>query len=154
MKPAQRRQLVAQRERQALGGLGLHGQGLAAVPQQPGDGTLLGGRRLSNGPRRCRVLRWTLIRHDEVLELDVRITLETDDKQQIYMTWKGFRHGPKEVIDRLDRGETVAPETYYFRTTPYFETSAEKYGWLNRICPIATGSVKAGRRTFEVFQVT
>jgi len=95
----------------------------------------------------------TLIRRDEVLELDVRITLETDDKQQIYMTWKGFRHGPKEVIDRLDRGETVDPETYYFRTTPYFETSAEKYGWLNRICSIATGSVRAGRRTFEVFQV-
>jgi Protein of unknown function (DUF3237) len=96
---------------------------------------------------------WMLMRHDDVLEIEVRITLETDDKQQIYMSWKGFRHGPKEVIDRLNRGETVDPETYYFRTTPYFETSSEKYGWLNRICSVATGSRKASGRSFEVFQV-
>jgi hypothetical protein len=95
----------------------------------------------------------TLIRRDEVLELDVRITLETDDKQQIYMTWKGFRHGPKEIIDRLSRGETVDSGTYYFRITPHFETSSEKYGWMNRMCSIATGLVAASKRRFEVFQV-
>src|SRR5262249_44230924 len=66
---------------------------------------------------------WTLVRRDGVLELNVRLTLETDDKQQIYMTWQGFRHGPKEIIERLDRGESVDPGSYYFRTTPYFETS-------------------------------
>jgi hypothetical protein len=95
----------------------------------------------------------TLIRRDKVLELDVRITLETDDKQQIYMTWKGYRHGATEVIDRLDRGETADPGTYYFRVTPYFETSSEKYGWMNRMCSIATGTVAASKRRFEVFQV-
>jgi hypothetical protein len=94
-----------------------------------------------------------LMRRDDVLEIEVRITLETDDKHQIYMTWKGFRHGPKEVIDRLNRGESVDPATYYFRTTPYFETSSEKYSWMNRICSIATGSRKASGRTFDVFQV-
>jgi Protein of unknown function (DUF3237) len=62
------------------------------------------------------------------------------------MSWKGFRHGPKEVIDRLNRGEIVDPQTYYFRTTPYFETSSEKYGWMNRICSIATGSRNASGR--------
>jgi len=96
---------------------------------------------------------WTLVRRDGVLEVNVRLTLETDDKQQIYMTWQGFRHGPKEIIERLNRGETVDPGSYYFRTTPYFETSSEKYGWMNRICSIATGSVKGSVRTFEVFQV-
>jgi hypothetical protein len=96
---------------------------------------------------------WTLVRRDGVLELNVRLALETDDKQQIYMTWQGFRHGPKEIIERLDRGETVDPRSYYMRTTPYFETSSEKYGWMNRICSIATGSVKGSVRTFEVFQV-
>ena len=96
---------------------------------------------------------WMLMRRDDVLEIEARITLETHDKQQIYMTWKAFRHGPKEVIDRLNRGGTVDPETYYFRATPYFETSSEKYSWMNRICSIATGSRKAGGRTFEVFQV-
>jgi Protein of unknown function (DUF3237) len=96
---------------------------------------------------------WTLMRRDDVLEIDVRLTLETDDKQYIYMSWKGFRHGPKEVIDRLNRGEDVDPETYYFRTTPYFETSSAKYAWMNRICSIATGARAGSGRTFHVFQV-
>jgi hypothetical protein len=111
------------------------------------EGPKLRGTVLSGGA--C----WMLLRRDDALEIEVRITLETDDKQQIYMSWKGFRHGPKEVIDRLNRGEIVDPETYYFRTTPYFETSSEKYDWMNRICSIATGSRKASGRTFEVFQV-
>jgi hypothetical protein len=44
------------------------------------------------------------------------------------VAWKGLRHGPKEVMDRLYRGEIVDPQDYYFRTTPCFETSSEKYG--------------------------
>lgn len=96
---------------------------------------------------------WMLMRRDDVLEIEVRVTLETDDRQQIYMSWKGFRHGPKEVIERLNRGEVVDPATYYFRTTPYFETASEKYAWMNRICAIATGSRLAGKRTLDVFQV-
>ena len=96
---------------------------------------------------------WMLIRRDDVLEIEVRLTLEADDKQQIYMNWKGLRHGPKEVIERLYRGETVDPGAYYFRTTPYFETSSEKYAWMNRICSIGTGSLAVSERTLHVFQV-
>jgi len=96
---------------------------------------------------------WMLMRRDDVLEIEVRLTLETDDKQQIYMNWKGLRHGPKEIIDRLYRGETVDPGAYYFRTTPYFETSSERYGWMNRICSIAAGSLAASERTLHVFEV-
>ena len=91
----------------------------------------------------------SLIRRDDALEVDVRLILETDDKHQIYMAWKGLRHGPKEVMERLYRGEIVGPETYYFRTTPYFETSSEKYGWMNRICSIATGARTGSGRTFQ-----
>ena len=71
----------------------------------------------------------------------------------IYMHWKGLRHGPKDVIDRLNRGEAVDPSSYYFRTTPYFETSSESYSWINRICSIATGSRDGDRRGFDVYQV-
>jgi len=96
---------------------------------------------------------WILLRRDGVLDVEVRIVLETDDKHMIYMHWRGLRHGPKEVIDRLNRGETVDPSSYYFRTTPYFETSSEKYSWLNRICSIATASRVDDRRAFDVYQV-
>jgi Protein of unknown function (DUF3237) len=96
---------------------------------------------------------WLLFRHDQVLQLDVRLVMETDDKQMIYMTYKGFRHGPKDVIDRLNRGESVDPSLYYFRATPYFETGSDKYGWMNRICTVATGQRSASGPTYHVFQV-
>jgi hypothetical protein len=111
------------------------------------EGPKLKGRVLPGGGG------WSLVRRDNVLEIEVGLTLDTDDKEQICMTWKGLRHGPKEVIDRLNRGEIVDPASYYFRATPYFETSSEKYGWLNRICSIATGSRTANGRTLQVFQV-
>ena len=90
---------------------------------------------------------------DGVLDIEVRLILETYDKHQIYMHWKGLRRVPKDVIDRLHRNETVDPGSYYFRATPYFETGSEKYGWMNCICAVATGSVATNARTLDVFQV-
>jgi hypothetical protein len=96
---------------------------------------------------------WSLIRRDDVMEVDARLILETNDNHQIYAAWKGLRHGPKEVMDRLYQGEIVDPGAYYFRTTPYFETSSEKYSWMNCICSIASGSLSTNARTLGVFQV-
>jgi hypothetical protein len=82
---------------------------------------------------------WTLLRGDGVLELDLRITLETDDGALIYMTSFGLRHGPPEVIATLARGASVDPATYYFRTTPRFETGHPKYAFLNRLVAVSSG---------------
>src|SRR5262249_27732920 len=96
------------------------------------------------GPRlRGRVLPgggdWTLLRSDGVLELDLRITLETDDGALIHMTSFGLRHGPPDVIAALARGESVDAGTYYFRTTPRFETGHPKYEFLNRLVAVSSG---------------
>ena len=127
--------------------------------------TPYGGRRIARvgggsfeGPKLRGVVLpggggWIIQRRDGVLDIEMRIVLETDDKQMICMHWKGIRHGPKDVIDRLNRGEAVDPSSYYFRTTPSFETSSEGYSWLNRICSIATGSRVGDRRGFDVYQV-
>ena len=96
---------------------------------------------------------WLLMRNDGVLALDVRITLQTDDDQLIYMSYKGMRHGPKDVLDRLNRGEKVDPKTYYFRMVPLFETSSEKYSWLNKMIAVATGYREATGPTYNVFEV-
>lgn len=96
---------------------------------------------------------WLLLRRDGVLQLDVRLTMQTHDQQLIYMTYRGYRHGPQDVIDRLNRGESVDPSLYYFRATPYFETSAKNYEWINKICAVATGSRTASGPTYQVFEV-
>ena len=96
---------------------------------------------------------WLLLRPDGATVLDVRVTLETDDQQLIYMTYRGLRHGPAEVMARLAKGEAVDPSTYYFRTTPVFETASPKYDWLNRIISVATGRREASGPVYEVFEV-
>lgn len=96
------------------------------------------------GPRlRGKVLPgsgdWTLLRGDGVLELDLRVTLETDDGALIHMRSFGLRHGPPEVMAAIGRGEKVDPSTYYFRTTPRFETGHTKYAFLNHLLAVASG---------------
>ncbi len=111
------------------------------------EGPKIKGRVLDGGGD------WLLLRRDGVLQLDVRIALETDDKQHIYMTYRGYRHGPKDVIERVNKGEAVDPSLYYFRSTPYFETGSDKYAWLNGICAVATGTRQASGPVYHVFQV-
>ena len=100
------------------------------------DGERLRGKVLSGGGD------WLLLRSDGVLELDLRITLETDDHALIYMRFQGLRHGPPDAIAALARGEVVDPARYYFRTLPSFETAAEKYAFLNRIITVGVGEAR------------
>ncbi|HEX6841938.1 MAG TPA: DUF3237 domain-containing protein [Stellaceae bacterium] len=96
---------------------------------------------------------WILARPDGALQLDVRLTLKTDDEQLIGMTYRGVRHGPAAVIERLNRGEPVDASEYYFRIAPFFETSSEKYGWLNRIVAVGLGHRPPGGPVYRVFEV-
>ena len=110
-------------------------------------GPRLSGRILPGGAD------WQVIRSDGVAYLDARYTLETSDGALIYVRNKGYRHGPKEVIERMARGEEVDPSLYYMRTTPWFETSAAQYAWLNRIICIGTGARRAAAVELDFFEV-
>ena len=110
------------------------------------------------GPRlRGKVLPgagdWTLLRSDGVLELDLRITLETDDGALIYLASFGLRHGPPDVLAALARGESVDPSKYYFRTAPLFETSAPQYAFLNGLIAIASGDRRASGPIYTIEEV-
>jgi hypothetical protein len=96
---------------------------------------------------------WQVIRADGVAYLDARYTLETDDGALIYVNNKGYRHGPKEVLERMARGEEVDPALYYMRTTPWFETSAPRYAWLNRTICVATGARRAAAVELDFYEV-
>jgi hypothetical protein len=110
------------------------------------------------GPRlRGKVLAgggdWTLLRSDGVLELDLRLTLETEDGALIHMSSFGLRHGPPDVIAALGRGETVDPARYYFRTAPRFETSAPQYAFLNRLVAIAVAERRARGPIYSIYEI-
>jgi hypothetical protein len=110
-------------------------------------GERLSGRVLPGGAD------WQLIRADGVAELDARYTLETVDRALIYVRNFGYRHGPADVLQRLAAGEAVDPSLYYMRTTPRFETGAERYRWLNGLICVASGARRAASVELEVFAV-
>jgi hypothetical protein len=111
------------------------------------DGPRLRGRILPGGGD------WLLLRSDAVLELDLRITLETDDHALIYMTFQGLRHGPPDAIAALTCGGIVDPASYYFRTVPRFETSSEKYAFLNRIITVGIGETRPDGAVHKIDEI-
>lgn len=111
------------------------------------QGPRLNGRILPGGAD------WILVRPDGVTQLDVRVTLETNDGALIYLSYRGLRHGPPEVMEKLARGETVSPSDYYFRTTPVFETGAPAYLWLNKIIAVGTGDRRPTGPVYTIYEV-
>lgn len=93
------------------------------------------------------------IRSDGAMNPNVRLILETDDEALIFMHYTGVRHGSPEVMARIARGEVVAPSEYYLRNTPYFETAAPRYDWLNRIVAVGVGRRMPDHAAYDVFQV-
>jgi Protein of unknown function (DUF3237) len=96
---------------------------------------------------------WTLLRADGVLELDLRLTLSTDDGALIHLTSFGLRHGPPEVMAALARGERVEPSAYYFRTTPRFDTGHPKYAFLNRLLAVSSGDRHAEGPVYTIDEI-
>lgn len=112
------------------------------------EGPRLKGRVLPGGSD------WIVVRRDGVLIQDVRIVLRTDDGQDILMSYRGMRHGPEDVIERVNNGEDPDPSEYYFRTAPVFEAPDGEYEWLNRLMAFAVGRRRATGVTYAVYALS
>ena len=133
-------------------------QNLGATPMGtrrivPVSGGTFKGDRLKGFVLENAAADWIVVRADGSVQLDVRLTLETDDGALIYMTYRGVRNSTPEVAERLARGDSVDPGEYYFRTSPFFETSSEKYAWLNNIVSVAVGERLAAGVKYRVFEI-
>lgn len=108
------------------------------------SGPRLKGELLSGGD-------WLLARRDGIAQLDIRITLRTDDGKLIYVDSRGISDIAPEIRTRIERGENVDPADYYFRTFLMFETAAEIYRWLNRLVGVGVGRRTATGMATDVF---
>lgn len=97
------------------------------------SGSRLQGRVLPGGGD------WQILRADGTADLDARYTIQADDGALIYAVNRGFRHGPADVMARLNKGERVDPGSYYFRSAATFETSAPQHQWLTRAIVVGAG---------------
>jgi len=94
-----------------------------------------------------------LVRADGSSQQDARIVLKTDDGAIVVMTYRGVRHASVEVSTRIARGEHVGGSEYYLRTVPFFETSAPKYAWLNKIVAVSVGERQPNGVSYQVFEI-
>jgi uncharacterized protein DUF3237 len=83
---------------------------------------------------------WIVARPDGSSVLDVRLVLQTDDAQTIYVTWRGISYTPQG-------------RTQYARIVPVFETSAAKYTWLNSIVSVGVHRPMPGKVAYRVYRI-
>jgi Protein of unknown function (DUF3237) len=94
-----------------------------------------------------------VIRPGGLTELEAKYSFETDDGAVVYIENIGMRFGPKDLLDRIAKGEAVDPALIYFRSVPKFETGAVKYRWLMENLFIGVGARYPDRVELDVHQV-
>lgn len=83
---------------------------------------------------------WILERPDGSRVLDVRVLLETDDAQVIYVSWRGIAYP-------LPGGGLFA------RILPVFETRAQKYAWLNNVISVGVYRGLPRQIAYRVYRI-
>jgi uncharacterized protein DUF3237 len=83
---------------------------------------------------------WIVGRPDGSSVLDVRLVLQTDDAQKIYVTWRGISYTPPG-----------GPQ--YARILPLFETAAAKYVWLNNVVAVGVHRPMPGKVAYRVYRI-
>jgi hypothetical protein len=96
---------------------------------------------------------WQIVLPDGTAQGDVRLTLQTDRGDLLYLRSQGVRHGSPEVLARLGRGEEVDASEYVFRTSTQIETAAPALDWLNKGVFVSVAGRQPGVVIYEVYLV-
>jgi hypothetical protein len=83
---------------------------------------------------------WIVTRPDGSSVLDMRIVLQTDDAQKIYMTCRGVAFAQPDG-------------TLYARILPVFETGSSKYVWLNKILAVGVYRPVPGKVAYRIYRI-
>jgi len=83
---------------------------------------------------------WIVQRPDGSRVLDVRILLQTDDGQKIYVSWRGIAFTPPGGA-------------FNARILPVFETAAPKYAWLNNVVAVGAYRPDLGKIAYRVYRI-
>lgn len=63
-------------------------------------------------------------------QLEARYLLQADDGAVIDILNRGYYRASAAVMARVEAGENVPEDEYYFRTAPVFQTDAAAHRWL------------------------
>lgn len=88
------------------------------------DGPRFTGEVLPGGDR--------YVDRNGVCELDAHYLLRHTDGTVVDIHNRGFWHADADVTARLDAGEPVPEQEYYYRTSARFRTDAPQHAWLTK----------------------
>ena len=86
-------------------------------------------------------------------ELDARYVLESDEGETIYVQNRALRAADPAITQKIIDGIPVDPSEVYFKCTPIFETSAERFQWITERLFIGTGVRRPDCVEIEFFEV-
>lgn len=125
-----------------IGGMHMIGSGPAGARTiAEVSGGSMSGDRVNGTVKGNAAADWMLTSKDGIATLDVRVVVETDDGALIYITYEG----------RADWSEGPGTKPIYM--APKFETSDERYTWLNSVQAVGKGQLGAGTVTYEIAEV-
>jgi hypothetical protein len=96
---------------------------------------------------------WFVRRADQMVEVDVRCVLRTDDNQVLYFRLRGLNEMTAEVAIKAISGQSIDSSKYYFRVTMVIETGSPKYAWLNRIVAVGVGNLMPAGVEYKIYMV-
>src|ERR1700686_4702396 len=67
---------------------------------------------------------YQIIHPDGLVELDAHYVVQMENGDLLYVNNRGMRHGPAEVIQKLNSGQAVDQSLIYFRTVVSIETAS------------------------------
>ncbi len=96
---------------------------------------------------------WFVVRHDQVGQLDVRATLETDDGDLIYVYYNGLIDFPEDVKTQIREGALPTGGEFRILTNPVFRTTSQKYSWLNSVFAVGVGSSGENKVSYSIYRI-
>nr|WP_241024541.1 DUF3237 domain-containing protein [Paraburkholderia sp. Ac-20340] len=89
----------------------------------------------------------------ECCHVDATYLLRSDDGVTVRIHNPGVYVASAAINARLERGEAVPGDAYYFRTTPRFDAPEGRYGWLSRRVFVADARDENGQIVIRVYAV-
>ena len=94
-----------------------------------------------------------IIQPDGLTELDAHYVVQLESGDLLYVTNRGMRHGPPDVLARLNAGEKVDQSVIYFRTVITVESAAPALQKLTRSILICAGERLPTEALLHVYRV-
>jgi len=119
--------------------------GMLEGPGMPG-GAALKGKILPGAD-------YQIIRPDGLTEIDAHYVVQLESGDLIYVTNRGMRHGPPELLAKLAAGEKIDQTKIYFHTIIAVETAAKSLDWMNKSIFVSTGERLPNEAVIHVYRL-